>query len=281
MKPSSSKRFATLLGVGALAFTGLGLAETPAQQAIHLRIPSQPIGEALNAFAEQSGLQLLFRSELGEGVTAPAVQGVLSAQQALELLLAQSGLKYEFINPHTVTVRSAEADSQGASDEATTSGKEGDSGPFVVAQTAGTDPDRASPHSQPTNAEADETLAEIIVVGTLLRDTTPTSPVVTFTRSDIERGGYMNVQDLLAKTPRLCSSCTATSMTASLPCLARNGCTTLWFARVSTRFSCGTGQKGTRPNPKQRFEINGFASRPGSTITSGTTGHAEAWRCLG
>ncbi len=74
-------------------------------------IKAQPVREALQAFGEQTGLQVLFRSEgtSVDGMTAPAVSGHLSAGEALERLLANSGLKYEFVNERTVRIASPSA----------------------------------------------------------------------------------------------------------------------------------------------------------------------------
>ena len=80
-----------------------------ATEKVVVSIESQPLQEALREFGEQTGLQVLFRSEnvSTRGVTAPRVAGELSARDALERLLKDSGLEYEFINERTVRVTSA------------------------------------------------------------------------------------------------------------------------------------------------------------------------------
>src|SRR6266853_312493 len=74
-----------------------------------VNIEAQPLRGALRAFGEQTGLQVLFRSEDASiaGVTTQAVAGELSAQETLDRLLAKTGLKYEFVNTHTVRISSA------------------------------------------------------------------------------------------------------------------------------------------------------------------------------
>jgi iron complex outermembrane receptor protein len=59
---------------------------------IGINLPAQPLGEALNAWARQSGAQLAVQQSLVAGKTAPAVSGPLTARQALDRLLAGSGL---------------------------------------------------------------------------------------------------------------------------------------------------------------------------------------------
>lgn len=59
---------------------------------VNLSIAAQPLGTALNELARQAGLQLLFPPALVAGKTAPAVSGRLTPRQALDQLLAHSGL---------------------------------------------------------------------------------------------------------------------------------------------------------------------------------------------
>ena len=58
-------------------------------------IPAQPLSEALIEFGKQSGLQVTTGSVLVEGKQAPSVSGTLSAEQALNQLLAGNDLRYE------------------------------------------------------------------------------------------------------------------------------------------------------------------------------------------
>lgn len=57
-----------------------------------LSLAAQPLGAALNELARQARLQLLVRRELVEGKNAPGVSGNFTARQALDRLLAGSGL---------------------------------------------------------------------------------------------------------------------------------------------------------------------------------------------
>ena len=58
-------------------------------------IPAQPLSEALIEFGKQSGLQVTADSVLVERKQAPSVNGTLSAEQALNQLLAGNDLRYE------------------------------------------------------------------------------------------------------------------------------------------------------------------------------------------
>lgn len=57
-----------------------------------LELPAQPLGQALNELARRADWQLSFPADAVAGKTAPAVSGRLTPEQALQRLLAGSGL---------------------------------------------------------------------------------------------------------------------------------------------------------------------------------------------
>ncbi len=69
-----------------------------------IRIASQALGDALNAWARQTGTQLAVQQAWVAGKTAPAVAGLLTPRQALDRLLAGSGLVAE-VHQGEVTIR--------------------------------------------------------------------------------------------------------------------------------------------------------------------------------
>lgn len=69
-------------------------------------IAAQPLAQALNELARQGDLQLGFPAGLVAGKTAPAVSGQLTPQQALDRLLAGSGLQGS-VKDRAVLVRPA------------------------------------------------------------------------------------------------------------------------------------------------------------------------------
>lgn len=77
-------------------------------------IPSQPLSRALRALADQSGVQLAYKTAVASGATAPAVRGTMTTQQALSRLLSGSNLQYSFTNANTVTIVSAATTGGGA-----------------------------------------------------------------------------------------------------------------------------------------------------------------------
>ncbi|GGC02768.1 ferric-mycobactin receptor FemA [Oxalicibacterium flavum] len=79
----------------ALAFGSGALHAQPAAapaNSIQISINAQPLAEALNDWARQTRIQLVVEQSLVAGKTAPAVNGNLTPRQALDRLLAGSGL---------------------------------------------------------------------------------------------------------------------------------------------------------------------------------------------
>src|SRR3984957_9350569 len=102
-------RFRTVLlnTVGALVlWTGAGAQTQSGTGPYSVSIPAEPLGDALNELAQQTGLQILFSSELVARIRAPAVKGSFTADDALRRILANSGLRFEFVNPRTIAILS-------------------------------------------------------------------------------------------------------------------------------------------------------------------------------
>lgn len=75
-------------------------------EAITFDIAAQPLGQALNELARQTGLQLLVRQELVGAKQAAAVSGQMTVRQALARLLSDSGLE-PVIDGKTIVIRAA------------------------------------------------------------------------------------------------------------------------------------------------------------------------------
>src|ERR1700735_1792387 len=94
-----------LLAVGAAMLWATAAAQSPSAASVkNLSIPAEPLANALNDLAQQSGLQVMFASELVARLKSPEVKGGLPAPEALRRLLTNTGLRYEFVNPHTITI---------------------------------------------------------------------------------------------------------------------------------------------------------------------------------
>lgn len=128
-------------------------------------IAAGPLDRSLPEFARQSGLQILYPSALVAGRQSPAVNGDLTSEVALTLLLRDSGLTYRQSRP---TV-------------------------FVLV-----DP---SARAEVSGVEAVE-LDEVVVTGTYLRGADSPSPVTVITQADVARQGRATVAETLAAMPQ-------------------------------------------------------------------------------
>ena len=71
---------------------------------IALNIPAQPLSDALNVLAHQSNVQVVFYSNVGQGLSAERLEGSFTVREALEQLLAKTELTYEFVNDDVVRI---------------------------------------------------------------------------------------------------------------------------------------------------------------------------------
>ena len=79
-------------------------------QKVALNIEPQPVGEALNELGRQTGLVIIVYSAVGRGVSAPRITGKLTPEHALDQILANTGLRYEYLDAKTVAVLSSQTD---------------------------------------------------------------------------------------------------------------------------------------------------------------------------
>ncbi|MGJ7529651.1 TonB-dependent siderophore receptor [Variovorax sp. GB1P17] len=84
-------------------------AAAPAAAAVQLSLPVQPLAQSLGALSRQFGTSIGGESSLLEGRTAPAVRGAVTLQQALERVLAGSGLTFVRSGASALTVIRATA----------------------------------------------------------------------------------------------------------------------------------------------------------------------------
>lgn len=138
----------------------------PAQaQVREYNIPPASLESALDSYARQSGRQLIYKVDEVVSARSPGARGSLSADAALEALLAGTGF----------TVR------------------EDASGAVAIVRTG---------NSALIGGVSGSDEGTILVVGTLIRDTAPTSPVISIDRDAIDRGGYGTVQEAVSKVPQ-------------------------------------------------------------------------------
>jgi iron complex outermembrane receptor protein len=102
------------LGVSALSFSALALlplnvamaAETSAQERTQFSfsMAAKPLPQALSDFSRITGISVVYTDEAPYGITAPAVSGQFSAEQAMQRLLAGSGFTFRRTDGHTLVL---------------------------------------------------------------------------------------------------------------------------------------------------------------------------------
>jgi len=204
------------LWLGVLGLRDVTGAEPPAAAAVNFNIDRQPMGDAINAFAAQTGLQVLLRVEgLPRGLTAPRVAGSLTPQAALTRLLEGSGLEYEYLDDRTVAVRPAKSGARSGEGAPTAGRAQYQDSAFVtgepqamqkVASVAGSASEQPPQQQEGESSTDDTAKGELTVTGTRLRgllgDATA-QPVLTIDSAQIDRTGVQTIGELLRYIPQV------------------------------------------------------------------------------
>ena len=173
----------------------------PSEPAVSVSIAAGPLDKALMALAAQTQMRIFFTSDLVAGRRAPPVSGRLTASQALEQLLAGSGLEARRTAPGVLVLRSrpvAGAVSTPNPDLSYTAASiEGGWAPSGDAESG-------TPVGAPAQASTDEatTVAEVVVGSHIRGAKDGASPVVVMNRGDIDRAGYGSVAEALSALPQ-------------------------------------------------------------------------------
>ena len=161
----------------------LVLSHAEASEGLSRDIAAQPLAPALSEFATQTGLQLVYVSEIVATQVSKGAPRGLAVPDALQRLLEGTGLRFEFMNDRTVRIfaGSSCASPSGCAGAATALAAE-------------------SPSRPPSTAYP---LEEVIVNGERLwlDPTEAVAPVTVLDRRDIERGGQSSIGKVLQALP--------------------------------------------------------------------------------
>jgi iron complex outermembrane recepter protein len=168
-------------------------------------IAAQPVSQALRAYAQQSGDQIVFYSEVSKGRESAPVEGSYTRQEALRRLLENTGLKYRRVNPKTIAISTDAPARPEASMQRTSMAT-----PLRLAQATDTAAAPA-PQGQGQSAEQESPAAgslfgveEVIVTGTAVAERTKFESSVaisTFNAEDIAQQAPASSADLIASVP--------------------------------------------------------------------------------
>jgi len=158
-------------------------------------IPAQPLTQALSEFANQTGLQLVYVSEIAVKQTSNGVSRGLAAPDALRRLLAGTELHFELLNDRTVRIFA----------ESSCASPSGCAGRPFGAELAVSSSGPPSPNNS---------LEEVTVNGSRLwlDPAKAVAPVIVLDRRDIERRGENSIGDVLQALPQNAGSLMNTSL---------------------------------------------------------------------
>lgn len=170
-----------------------------ADTATEFNIESESLDEALVAFMRQAHVQIIYTNASVRGRRAPALRGRLTPLAALSRLLAGADLVAQETSPGVFVLKARAGG--GASEPNTPSNRPASSPTVGVTPTSGETPSTSS--AVAASPRASETVAEVIVTGTLIRGAGPSvSPVVAFSRDDLDRSGRATLADYLSTLPQ-------------------------------------------------------------------------------
>ena len=189
------------LGLVVAATIAAHTAPALAQQAI----APQPLAQALDAWARQTGLQVIYGTELTRGLTSPGAPANADPREALEKILEGSGLKVTWLNERTASI--------GIAQPAAAPKPTANTGPASVlrlAQTSSITPvdgpatdASGTMQSSAGRISQGEWLEEIIVTGSRMGEASrrTAQDVQTYNREQIQRSGQLSVGDFLNTLP--------------------------------------------------------------------------------
>ncbi len=172
-------------------------------------IEAQSMDRALKEFAAQTEIQVAFSPDTVEGLTARAVEGNYAPESALQILIDESDLDYEFASEKLIVVRalpvvaSERADSAARSPARASVLMLGAATPTGGNDSVGAAVERAA-SSDEGRGSAEDDMEEIIVTGSQLI-TDPgkmTRQVTVFNRAEIERSGVTRLDEFLRRLPQ-------------------------------------------------------------------------------
>lgn len=173
---------AVALAMGTVCISRDVQAQTQTAEVRSYDIPAGKLSDSLKWLGMQSRLQLLAPPELTRDLRGKSVSGAYTASQALDQLLAGSGLSYEFVNATTVVIKKSSGPAPGKTKSS--SGSSGSAGAKTAAK------------SEPTE------LSTVTVTGTRIRGGTSASPVITIDAQNIREEGFTDLGEVIRSIPQ-------------------------------------------------------------------------------
>jgi iron complex outermembrane recepter protein len=193
----------------------LCLIHLPVEAQVRFDLPAQSLSRSLTAIGGLANLNIYFDPPLVQDLQAPAINAELTADAALERLLAGTGLHIVRIDENTLRVIGELPSTRATIARQPDSGAlytplsmrltyaDTESGQHVDAGSE-TPEEQAGQTRTQTDKKKNEpgALEEIVITGTNIRGVAPVgAPIHTLDRLDIERSGYTTTEQLIQSLP--------------------------------------------------------------------------------
>jgi iron complex outermembrane recepter protein len=144
-------------------------------------IAAQPLSDALDVFANQTGLQLIYLSDLAKDLRSKGARAGMPVAEALSQLLSGTGLGFQFLNPRTVRVFANPA----------------------ALGNGGRSPPKVRPPEVHSAVEDTSALREILVTASQREERLDRAPIsaAIWSQSRLEMAGIKDMSALAALTP--------------------------------------------------------------------------------
>ena len=152
-----------VMGVAAALAMVASSAVLAADEKYSLDIKAQGASSALLELSRKSGSLIIVQPDVQKNIQLKKLQGDMTLEEALNALLQDSGLVYEFSSDGSVVVSNSDSNDGSAEDD------------------------------------VDE---EVVVTGSRIRGVETAAPTVSITREDIERRGFSSVEDIIRSLPQ-------------------------------------------------------------------------------
>ena len=188
-------------------------ATAAAQTHVHFDLPAQPLARTLKAIGAETNTDVGFNASQVDGLLAPSRQADLTVDDALTRVLVGTGLRPRHLNDHTIVIAAVTLQTSALTKTLPQTFLPADSSetsPHVanaadspmLAQVNGATTGPPNDPSSANEASDDDQLQELVVTGTHIRGVSPSSPVVTITREDIDESGYSSIGDVMRSLPQ-------------------------------------------------------------------------------
>lgn len=192
-------RTSALAATFALSVSTTALAQTNGRA--NFDIPEQSLSGALKAFAEQAGMQLLYRPETVNGATVRPLRGDFDKRQALQRLLEGTDLEVVYSADNAATIRPRGREPATPEDNTSRASTAVSAGAWE-AHTGGAaaTTDEAQPALMRSGRAQD--LETVTVTGTRIRGGTSPSPVITIGAEHIRQEGFTDLGEVIRSVPQ-------------------------------------------------------------------------------